>query len=105
MYAASYDTKDERQRALDEVKQHIAGKSLPRPFPDAEDKDLSGYEVEGQTQPESIAERSQQRFLEARLRDARRAMASGPYLRAKALGGALREIYDGGRKNLEGGIQ
>jgi len=103
MHGSSYVTPPDRQTAIEDIKKHIAGQPLPPVYPDAEDKDFSGYEVED-AEPKSIAERNQQIVEHARRRDAIYGMASGPWLRAQSLGGSLRDTYEGGKKLIEGGV-
>lgn len=89
----------ERERAMEEIRQEIQGRSPKGPFEFSPDLEFSDIEAEASDAP------SVRRFKTALKRDARYSSASPIYLRKFGLSQAMRSVYDGGRQLIEGGAK
>ena len=85
-----------RIRSFQEQRQEIQGRLPKGPFEFADDLDFSNIEP-AEDDPPVV-----KRFQRAVRRDARYAVASGPYLHIFGFSQALRSIYDGGGQIQDG---
>lgn len=87
---------EDRTRAFQEHRQELQGRLPKGPFEFAADLDFKDIKPDDKDSPVV------RRFKLAVARDARYAVASGPYLQSFGLSQGLRSIYDGGGQIQDG---
>ncbi len=94
----------ERTTAQDDIRQEIQGKHPSGPYEFAADLTFDSVKPSSE-KPNTIAENTLQRFQQAVYRDARYGSAGAVYLAGFGLSQALREVYDGSKQLVDGGVR
>lgn len=93
----------DRSSAQDDARQEIQGQLPKGHFEFADDLTFDSLKPGGGAN--TIAEYTRQRLQRALRRDAMYGSAGSVYLRAMGQSQAIREIYDGGRQLMDGGLK